>query len=98
LVNDDLSVDNSSTVPAKKGMGRRLATTMVTRRQKGSKIHATVVTPIPLPIAIDLGPGNEHESRRWLITLLKDIRIIGTEDPGIDQSGFMLTTSTILLW
>lgn len=38
------------------------------------------MTSISLPIAIDIGPGNEHESRR-LITLLKDIRIRGTRRP-----------------
>lgn len=36
-------------------------------------MHA-VVTFTSLPVSIDLGPGNEHESRR-LIPLLKDIRI-----------------------
>jgi hypothetical protein len=39
-----------------------------------------VVTFTSLPVSIDLGPGNEHESRR-LITLLKDIRIKGTRRP-----------------
>lgn len=46
---------------------------------KGSKVHA-VVTFTSLPVAIDLGPGNEHESRR-LITLLKDIRIKSIRRP-----------------
>ena len=36
-----------------------------------------VVTTTSLPVAIDLGPGNEHESRR-LIPLLKNIRIRST--------------------
>ena len=40
---------------------------------KGSKIHVAV-TPQCLPIAIDLGSGNEHESRK-LIPLLNDIQI-----------------------
>lgn len=39
-----------------------------------------VVTFTSLPVTIDLGPGNEHESRR-LITLLKDIRIKGIRRP-----------------
>lgn len=39
-----------------------------------------VVTLTSLPISIDLGPGNEHESRR-LISLLKNIRIRGTRRP-----------------
>lgn len=40
---------------------------------KGSKIHVAV-TPQCLPVAIDLGSGNEHESRK-LIPLLNDIQI-----------------------
>ncbi len=40
---------------------------------KGSKIHVAV-TPNSLPIVTDVGPGNEHESRK-LIPLLKDIQI-----------------------
>lgn len=39
-----------------------------------------VVTFTSLPVTIDLGPGNEHESRR-LISLLKNIRIRGTRRP-----------------
>lgn len=46
---------------------------------RGSKVHA-VVTPQSLPVGIDLGPGNEHESRR-LFPLLKNIRIRGTNRP-----------------
>lgn len=42
-------------------------------------MHA-VVTFISLPVSIDLGPGNEHESRR-LIPLLKDIRIKSIRRP-----------------
>jgi transposase len=38
------------------------------------------VTPSSLPVAIDLGPGDEHESRR-LFPLLKNIRIRGTRRP-----------------
>jgi hypothetical protein len=33
-----------------------------------------------LPVTIDLGPGDEHESRR-LFSLLKNIRIKGTRRP-----------------
>jgi transposase len=33
-----------------------------------------------MPVVIDLGPGNEHESRR-LIPLLRNIRIRGTSRP-----------------
>ena len=40
---------------------------------KGSKIHVAV-TPQCLPIAIDLGSENEHESRKH-IPLLNDIQI-----------------------
>jgi hypothetical protein len=40
---------------------------------KGSKIHVAV-TPRSLPIVTDLGPGDEHESRK-LIPLLNDIQI-----------------------
>jgi transposase len=77
LVNaDDLSVD-SSTVPAKKG-GRRSGYDSY-KKAKGSKVHA-VVTPSSLPIATDLGPGNEHESRK-LFPLLKNVRIKGTRRP-----------------
>lgn len=43
------------------------------KKTKGSKIHVAV-TPQCLPIAIDLGSGNEHESRK-LIPLLNDIQI-----------------------
>lgn len=74
---DDLSVDSSSTVAAKKGGqgvgfdGRK--------RIKCSKIHATI-TPISLPVAIDHGPGDEHESRR-LFPLLMSIRIRSTRRP-----------------
>lgn len=49
------------------------------KRIKGSKIHATV-TPSSLPVAIGLGPGDEHESRK-LFPLLKSIRIRGTRRP-----------------
>lgn len=49
------------------------------KKTKGSKIHG-VVTFTSLPVSIDLGASNEHESRR-LITLLKDIRIKGTRRP-----------------
>lgn len=42
-------------------------------------MHA-VVTFTSLPVSIDLGPGNEHESRR-LIPLLKDIRIKSIRRP-----------------
>jgi transposase len=45
----------------------------------GSKVHV-VVTPSSLPVAIDLGPGDEHESRR-LFPLLKNIRIKSTRRP-----------------
>lgn len=38
------------------------------------------MTPTSLPIAIDLGPGDEHESRR-LFPLLKNIGIRGTRRP-----------------
>jgi hypothetical protein len=38
------------------------------------------VTSISLPVSIDVGPGNEHESRR-LIPLLKNIRIRGIRRP-----------------
>ena len=67
---DDLSVD-SSTVAAKKG-GQQIGFDGH-KKTKGSKIHVTV-TPQCLPIAIDLGSGNEHESRK-LIPLLNDIQI-----------------------
>jgi len=40
---------------------------------KRSEIHIAV-TPGSLPIVTDVGPGNEHESRK-LIPLLKDIQI-----------------------
>jgi hypothetical protein len=43
-----------------------------------------VVTTTPaslLPITIDLGPGNEHENRRWLFPLLKNIRMRDTLRP-----------------
>jgi hypothetical protein len=40
---------------------------------KVSKIHVAVI-PSSLPIVTDVGPGNEHESRK-LIPLLKDIQI-----------------------
>ena len=43
------------------------------KKTKGSKIHVAV-TPQCLPIAIDLGSGNEHESRK-LIPLMNDIQI-----------------------
>lgn len=43
------------------------------KRIKGSKIHVAV-TPRSLPIVTDLGPGNEHESRK-LIPLLNNIQI-----------------------
>ena len=43
------------------------------KKTKGSKIHVAVTSQC-LPIAIDLGPGNEHESRK-LIPLLNDIQI-----------------------
>lgn len=49
------------------------------KKVNGSKVHA-VVTPSSLPVAIDLGPGDEHESRR-LFPLLKGIRISGTRRP-----------------
>lgn len=49
------------------------------KKTKGSKVHA-VVTPSSVPVTIDLGPGNEHESRR-LMPLLKNIRIRGTRRP-----------------
>ena len=67
---DDLSVD-SSTVAAKKG-GQQIGFDGH-KKTKGSKIHVAV-TPQCLPIAIDLGSGNEHESRK-LIPLLNDIQI-----------------------
>jgi transposase len=38
------------------------------------------VTSASLPVTIDLGPGNEHESRR-LPSLLENIRIRGTRRP-----------------
>jgi transposase len=38
------------------------------------------VTPASLPVTIDLGPGNEHESRR-LFNLLKNIRIRSIRRP-----------------
>ncbi|MDQ5868633.1 MAG: transposase [Thermoproteota archaeon] len=40
---------------------------------KRSEMHIAV-TPGSLPIVTDVGPGNEHESRK-LIPLLKDIQI-----------------------
>jgi transposase len=49
------------------------------KKTKGSKVH-TVVTYASLPVTIDLGPGNEHESRR-LFSLLKNIKIKGTRRP-----------------
>ena len=49
------------------------------KKVKGSKVHAAV-TSSSLPVAIDLGPGNEHESRR-LFPILKRIRISGTRRP-----------------
>ena len=74
---DDLSVD-SSTVSAKKG-GRRLAMT-ATRRRKEAKYMLCSDAPTSLPITIDLGPGDEHESRR-LFPLLRNVRIRGTRRP-----------------
>ncbi len=49
------------------------------KKEKGSKVHA-VVTPQFLPVTIDLGPGDEHESRRRLFHL-KNIRIRSTRRP-----------------
>ncbi len=47
------------------------------KKAKGSKVH-TIVTHASLPVVvIDLGLGNEHESRR-LPSLLGNIRIRGT--------------------
>jgi hypothetical protein len=66
-------------------------------RIKGSKVHALVITPQSLPATIDLGPGNEHESRK-LFPLLKDIKLGILADQGADQSGFMATISTIHNW
>ena len=67
---DDLFVD-SSTVAAKNG-GQQIGFDGH-KKTEGSKIHVAV-TPQCLPIAIDLGSGNEHESRK-LIPLLNDIQI-----------------------
>ena len=66
---DDLSVDSSTVEPR----GGQQIGFDGHKKTKGSKIHVAV-TPQCLPIAIDLGPGNEHESRK-LIPLLNDIQI-----------------------
>ena len=70
-INGILYVLDSSTVAAKKG-GQQIGFDGH-KKTKGSKIHVAV-TPQCLPIAIDLGSGNEHESRK-LIPLLNDIQI-----------------------
>ena len=49
------------------------------KKTKGSKVHAAV-SPASLPVAINLGPGDEHESRR-LFPLLKGIRIMSSRRP-----------------
>jgi hypothetical protein len=49
------------------------------KKTKWSKIHA-VVTYTSLPVGVDLGRGNEPESRR-LFSLLKNMRIKGTQKP-----------------
>ncbi len=96
LINeDDLSID-SSTVPAKKGGQQKIGYDGYKKKTKGSKVHTVATTLTSLPVSIDLGPGNEHESRR-LFPLLKNIKIRGPEDQGTtDQSGFTLITSIIL--
>jgi hypothetical protein len=70
-INGILYVLDSSTVAAKKG-GQQIGFDGH-KKTKGSKIHVAV-TPQCLPIAIDVGSGNEHESRK-LIPLLNDIQI-----------------------
>lgn len=49
------------------------------KKANRSKVHA-VVNPQSLPVAVDLGPGDQHESRR-VFPLLKSIRIRGTRRP-----------------
>ncbi len=50
------------------------------------------MTPTSLRIAIDLGPGDEHESRRLFSPLkgrISESKVL--EDPGAEQSRFILT-------
>ncbi len=49
------------------------------KKTKGSKVHA-VVTAFSLPVTIDLGPGNEHESRKRPSPLM-NIMIRGNRRP-----------------
>lgn len=60
---------------------------------KRSEMHIAV-TPGSLPIVTDVGPGNEHESRK-LILLLKDIQIRKNVGRPRNKSVYAQTSSII---
>jgi hypothetical protein len=60
------------------------------KKTKGSKIHA-VVTRASLAVAIDLGPGDEHESRMPYSLFLRPLQFPAPDDQGADQSEFIST-------